>query len=372
MSSLKKNNILVTGGAGFIGSHLCENLLERGEEVFVVDDLSTGTVDNIKHLKDNSNLHFLYKKYKYETNEPYPLLELKPANFNNNFFAKNGQKGPRPISVVDTYPEQGNMHYFVEKIIEDKKIDEIYHLAASVGVKLIIEQPLKSFRNNIIGTDIVLKYAQIRNAKVLIASSSEVYGKNDGLPFKEDGDRVYGSVYNDRWGYALSKGTDEFLALAYFREKHLPVVIVRLFNVIGSRQTGFYGMVVPTFIKQAREGREITVFGNGEQTRCFAYVEDVVNALIGLMDNAEDQGQIFNLGSEEEISIKDLAQKVKTLTQSSSPIIFIPYTQAYGKGFEDMAHRRPDISRIKNLINWQPKFTLEESLKKIIGYFPSR
>jgi len=315
--------ILITGGAGFIGSHLAEKLLEQGEEVFVVDDLSTGSRDNIKHLEDNPKFRFV--------------------------------EG----SVLD------------KKLMSEvvAKVEQIYHLAASVGVKKIMEKPLESFLNNLKGTENVLDLACERKTPVLFASSSEVYGKNDGLPFKEDSDRVYGSAYNDRWGYALSKGSDEFLALAYFREKKLPVVIVRLFNVIGPRQTGFYGMVVPTFVKQALDGKPITIFGDGEQSRCFADIEDVIRALVDLMSHTEAQGQIFNLGSEEEISIKELAHKIKTLTQSESETTFIPYAEAYGTGFEDMAHRKPDISKIKECIGYQPKNSLEASLKKIIEHF---
>jgi len=318
--------ILVTGGVGFIGSYLAQILLEQGEEVFVIDNLSTGSRDNIKHLEDNQNFHFI--------------------------------EG----SVLDK-------NLMSETMAE---VEQVYHLAAAVGVKTVMEKPLESFLNNIKGTEVVLDLACKNKLPVLFTSSSEVYGKNDGLPFKEDSDRVYGSAYNDRWGYALSKGSDEFLSLAYFREKSLPVVIVRLFNVIGPRQTGFYGMVVPTFVKQALEGKSITVFGDGEQSRCFADIEDVTQALIDLMNHTEARGQIFNLGSEEEISIKELAQKIKTLTQSNSTINFIPYAEAYSSGFEDMAHRKPDLAKIKQTIEYQPKNSLEESLKKIIEYFHVR
>ncbi|MDP3990914.1 MAG: SDR family NAD(P)-dependent oxidoreductase [Candidatus Nealsonbacteria bacterium] len=318
-----KNIILITGGAGFIGSHLAEKLLSQGKEVFVVDDLSTGSRDNIKHLQNNQNFHFI--------------------------------EG----SVLD--------RSLMLEVID--KVGQVYHLAASVGVKTVMEKPLESFLNNLKGTEMILELACKNNLPVLLTSSSEVYGKNDSLPFKEESDRVYGSAYNDRWGYALSKGSDEFLALAYFREKKLPAIIVRLFNVIGPRQTGFYGMVVPTFIKQALEGKSIIVFGDGEQSRCFADIDDVAGALMDLMEHQGAPGQIFNLGSEEEISIKELAKKIKALVKSDSAINFIPYSQAYGPGFEDMAHRKPDISKIKQAIGYQPKNSLEQSLKKIIEYF---
>jgi UDP-glucose 4-epimerase len=318
--------ILVTGGAGFIGSHLTEKLLQKGEEVFVIDDLSTGSLENIKHLEDNSKFHFI--------------------------------KG----SVLD--------RDLVAQAVA--KVDEIYHLAAAVGVKTIIEKPLESFLVNIDGTKNVLEAANIRKIPVLITSSSEVYGKNENIPFKEEDDRIYGSAYHDRWGYGLSKGSDEFLGLAFFREKSLPVVIVRLFNVVGPRQSGSYGMVVPRFIKQALNNEPIEVYGDGGQTRCFGYVGSVVNALIELMGNKEKSyGQIFNVGSDEKISIKDLAQTIlKLIPQSNSKIKLIPYGQVYGENFEDMRDRQPDLSKIKKAINYQP-LALAESLQKTIDYFRS-
>jgi len=322
MPSNKK--ILITGGAGFIGSHLTEKLLQRGEEVFVVDNLSTGSSENIKQLENNPKFHFI--------------------------------KG----SVLDR-------DLVVQTVA---KVDEIYHLAAAVGVKTIIEKPLESFLVNIDGTKNVLEAADIRKIPVLITSSSEVYGKNEKLPFKEEDDRIYGSAYHDRWGYGLSKGSDEFLGLAYFREKGLPVVIVRLFNVIGPRQSGSYGMVVPRFIKQALTNEPLEVYGDGDQTRCFGYVGSVVNALIELMGNKEKSyGQIFNVGSDEKISIKELAQKIIQLVpKSSSKIKLITYAQVYGANFEDMRDRQPDLSKIKKTINYQP-ICLAESLQKTIDYF---
>lgn len=318
--------ILITGGAGFIGSFLAEKLLQKGEEVFVVDDLSTGSIDNIQYLKSNQNFHF-----------------IKGSALDKDLV---GQTVAR--------------------------VDEIYHLAAAVGVKTVMEKPLDSLLNNLLGAEIIFEAAAGHRLPVLFTSTSEVYGKNDGLPFKEDGDRVYGSAYNTRWGYGMSKGVDEFLALAYFREKKLPVIVVRLFNVIGPRQSGAYGMVVPRFIKQALSGEPLTIYGTGDQTRCFGYIEDAVEALIALASEPKTRGEIYNVGSDEEVTIKELAQKIITLTQSSSVIKFIPYAEAYGAGFEDMAHRRPDISKIKQAIGYQPKFTLEDSLKKIIDYFNAR
>lgn len=319
--------ILITGGAGFIGSYLAEKLLQKGEEVFVLDDLSTGSLENINHLKNNPKFHFT--------------------------------EG----SVLD------------KKLMSETiaKVNEIYHLAAAVGVKTVIEKPLGSLLNNLLGAEIVFEVAAHQRTPVLLASTSEVYGKNEDIPFREDSDRIYGSAYHTRWGYGMSKGIDEFLALAYFREKKLPVIIVRLFNVVGPRQSGAYGMVVPRFIQQALKGEALTIYGDGTQTRCFGYVDDVVDALIGLMASKEKaSGQIFNVGSDKEISIKDLAQKIIGLTVSSSKINFLPYAEVYGLDFEDMLYRKPDLAKIKEAINYQPKFTLEESLKKIIDYFNAK
>ncbi len=319
------NKILVTGGAGFIGSHLTEKLLAEGNEVFTIDDLSTGSLRNIGHLFDNQKFHF-----------------VKGSVLDKNLMAKM-------ISEVE----------------------EVYHLAAAVGVRTILGKPLNSLLTNIKGTENVLREAAKRKIKVLITSTSEVYGKDGKLPFKEEDDRTYGSVYNDRWVYAFSKAIDEFLALAYFREKKLPVVIVRLFNVIGPRQTGRYGMVVPTFIRQALNGEPITVFGDGKQTRCFADVADIVPALIKLMKTEKAQGKVVNLGSDQEITINELAEKVKKLTSSPSEIVHIPYEKAYPEGYEDMRHRMPDLTKVKKLIDFKPKITLEESIKKIISSFKS-
>ncbi len=314
--------ILITGGAGFVGSHLAEKLLQKGEEVFVVDNLSTGSLKNIEHLKENQNFHFIQG------------------------------------SVLD--------EDLMEEVIQP--VDEIYHLAAAVGVRQILGKPLKSLLTNIKGTEIVLKEAEKGRVKTLVVSSSEVCGKGDKLPFREEDDRTYGSVYNDRWVYAFSKAVDEFLGLAYWREKNLPVVIIRLFNVIGPRQTGFYGMVVPTFVKQALKGENITVFGDGQQCRCFADVDDITDALIKLMAEKKGEGKLFNLGSNREISINHLAELVKKQTSSSSEIIHIPYEKAYPEGYEDFRRRVPDITKIKNLIGYGVKVSLEESIRKIIEY----
>lgn len=324
--SHKNKKILVTGGAGFIGSHLVEKLLQNGEEVFVIDNLSTGRLENIKHLEENRKFHF----------------------------------------VKDSVLNESMMENLVAKA------DEIYHLAAAVGVRMILGKPLSSLLTNIKGAEIVLREAAKKKTKVLLVSSSEVCGKDEKVPFKEEDDRTYGSVYNDRWVYAFSKAVDEFLGLAYWREKEVPVRIVRLFNVIGPRQTGRYGMVVPTFVKQALEGKSVTIFGDGEQTRCFADIKDVVEALIKLMTTKEAEGQVVNLGSDDEISINQLAEKVNKLAGNSSEVVYIPYKEAYPDGYEDFRRRVPDISKIGNLIGYEPKVNLEESIKKIIKYYKTK
>lgn len=326
--------ILITGGAGFIGSHLAEKLLRRGkeDEVFVFDNLSTGNQDNIDYIKNK---------------EEY----------------------------------RDRLTFIRGDVLEDKnllaetigKVDEIYHLAAAVGVKTVMEKPLESFLINIDGTRNVLELAVASGRKipVLITSSSEVYGKNEKIPFKEEDDRIYGSAYNTRWGYGLSKGSDEFLGLAYFREKQLPVIIVRLFNVIGPRQSSAYGMVVPRLIKQALGGEPMTVYGDGEQTRCFGGVGNVTNILIDLMNSQKAIGHIFNVGSDEEISINGLAKKIKDLIGSESKIIHVPYVEVYGPDFDDMRHRKPDVSKIKDksLGVSYGRFSLEDELNQIIEYF---
>jgi UDP-glucose 4-epimerase len=315
--------VLITGGAGFVGSHLAEALLERGEEVFVIDNLSTGSIENIEHLKANERF-----RYTIDTimNEPVTA------------------------ELVD-------------------RADTIFHLAAAVGVRLIVESPVNTIETNVHGTETVLKLANKKKKKVIVASTSEVYGKSTQLPFGEGSDLVMGPTSKGRWSYACSKAIDEFLALAYFKEKKLPVVIVRLFNTVGPRQTGQYGMVIPSFVKQALAGRDITVFGDGKQSRCFTDVTDVVRALIDLAEHPGAVGEVFNLGSQQEITIVELAHKVKELTGSDSEIVFVPYAKAYEEGFEDMQRRVPDIGKIQSLTGYQPSLTLERTLERVIEHF---
>lgn len=317
---------LITGGAGFVGSHLSELLLEQGHEVFVIDNLSTGSIENIAHLKAHPAFHYVIDSV---DNEPV-LAEL-----------------------VD----QG---------------DVVFHLAAAVGVKLIVEQPVHTIETNVRGTEVVLKHANKKKKLVLIASTSEVYGKNAAVPFSEDADLVLGPTVKHRWAYACSKAIDEFLALAYWKEKKLPVVIARLFNTVGPRQTGQYGMVIPTFVRQALAGRPITVYGDGTQTRSFTYVGDVVGALARLAVEPRAIGRVFNIGNGHEITIRDLAERVKQLAGSQSPIVTIPYEQAYEEGFEDMPRRVPDTTRLHDLIGYEPRVQLDEILARVIEYFHNR
>jgi UDP-glucose 4-epimerase len=318
--------VLITGGAGFIGSHLADAYLQRGDEVLIIDDLSTGTIENIRHLKNN------------------PRFQYTIDSVHNQ---------PVTAELVD-------------------QCDVVVHLAAAVGVKLIVESPVRTIETNVKGTEVVLALANKKQKRVLVASTSEVYGLSTDVPFKEDGNLVMGATTKGRWSYACSKAIDEFLALAYWREKKLPTTVVRLFNTVGPRQTGRYGMVIPTFVKQALAGRPITVYGNGKQTRCFGYVGDVVGALIKLMDHADSVGQVYNIGSTEEISIVKLAEKVKELTNSDSEIVFVPYDEAYEEGFEDMPRRVPDTSKIKQLVGFQPKMKLEGILQSVIDYHSGR
>jgi UDP-glucose 4-epimerase len=318
--------VLITGGAGFVGSHLSEALLDRGDEVFILDNLSTGSIDNVIHLKDNPRFHYTIDSV---TNEPV-LAEL-----------------------VD-------------------RCDIVVHLAAAVGVKLIVEQPVHTIETNVHGTEVVLKHANKKKKLVLIASTSEVYGKSVDVPFREDADLVLGATGKHRWAYACSKMIDEFLALAYWKERKLPVIIVRLFNTVGPRQTGQYGMVIPTFVRQALAGKPITVFGDGTQSRSFTYVGDVVRAMVALIDNPRAVGQVFNIGNGHEITIGDLAAKVKQMTGSASEIVTIPYDQAYEAGFEDMPRRVPDISRIRALVGYEPTVELDETLARVIEHFRQR
>jgi len=314
---------LITGGAGFIGSHLSEYLLRQGNEVYILDDLSTGSLYNIEHLKENPMFHYVIDSI---------------------------------FSISET-----------EKLVQI--CDCIFHLAASVGVKLVIEQPLDSLQNNIKGTEIILDLAYQEKKRVLITSSSEVYGKNDYLPFTEEDDRVYGSVYSPRWGYAFSKSIDEFMALAYYKEKGLQAIVTRLFNTVGYRQTGAYGMVIPRFVKQAIDNEDITVYGDGKQSRCFTDVSDVVKALYALMNSDKTIGEVYNIGSYNEISIVNLANEIISMTNSSSNIVFIDYSNVYGIGFEDMKKRIPNISKIQNTVGYDPNVDLKQIINNVIRYF---
>jgi UDP-glucose 4-epimerase len=318
--------VLITGGAGFIGSHLSDAYVERGDEVYVIDDLSTGSIDNIAHLKKHPRLHYT-------------------------------------IDSVHNQP-------VVAELID--QCDVVFHLAAAVGVKLIVESPVRTIETNVRGTEVVLAQANKKKKKVLIASTSEVYGLSNDVPFREDGNLVMGATTKGRWSYACSKAIDEFLALAYWREKKLPTIVVRLFNTVGPRQTGQYGMVIPTFVKQALAGRPITVYGTGEQTRCFGYVKDIVGALVSLMDKSESVGEVFNIGSNEEVSINQLAERVRELTGSKSEIVRVPYDEAYEEGFEDMPRRVPDVSKVSALVGFKATVTLEEILHSVIEYYSGR
>jgi UDP-glucose 4-epimerase len=314
---------LITGGAGFIGSHLSEALLDGGHEVLILDNLSTGSIDNIAHIKGRPGF-----EYFIDTVQNEPLL----------------------AELID-------------------RSDVVFHFAAAVGVKLIVEQPVYTIETNVHGTEVVLTHANKKKKLVVIASTSEVYGKSDKVPFREDADLVLGPTTKHRWAYACSKAIDEFLALAYWKERKLPVIIVRFFNTVGPRQTGQYGMVIPNFVRQALAGEPITVFGDGTQQRAFTHVHDVVGALLKIVVEPTAVGQVFNIGNTEEISIRALADRVKELTGSQSIIKLIPYDQAYESGFEDMPRRVPDLSKIKKLIGYETKHNLDDILTQVIDYF---
>ena len=311
---------LITGGAGFIGSHLAEHLLAQGHDVSILDNLSTGSIDNIVHLKGR------------------PGFDYTIDSVSN---------GPLVAELID-------------------RSDVVFHLAAAVGVKLIVEQPVHTIETNVHGTEVVLKHASKKKKLVFIASTSEVYGKSVDVPFREDADLVLGPTEKHRWAYACSKLLDEFLALAYWKERRLPVVIVRLFNTVGPRQTGQYGMVLPNFVRQALGGEPITVFGDGTQSRSFTYVGDVVDALVKLAAEATAIGHVFNIGNTDEITIKALAERVRALTGSRSPIRYIPYDEAYEAGFEDMPRRVPDIAKIRQLIGFQPRLPLDDIILRVV------
>lgn len=314
--------LLITGGAGFIGSHLADAYLERGDEVGIIDDLSTGSIENIQHLKHHPRF-----SYTFDTVLNAPVL----------------------AELVD-------------------RADVVVHLAAAVGVNLIVESPVRTIETNVRGTEVLLEIASRKKRPVLIASTSEVYGLSDQVPFQENGNLVLGATNKGRWSYACSKAIDEFLALAYWREKKLPTIVVRLFNTVGPRQTGQYGMVVPRFVKQALAGRPMTIFGDGTQTRCFCHVSDVVGALTKLLDHPGAIGEVFNIGSTEEVSIQQLAETVRRLAESTSEIVHVPYADAYEGGFEDMPRRVPDTSKIANLIGFKTTHSLEESVRSVIAF----
>ena len=317
--------VLITGGAGFIGSHLAEAHLKRGDEVYIIDDLSTGSMKNIGRIKGLSNFHY--------------------------------------------YPDSVTNQHLVAELVD--LCDAVYHLAAAVGVKLIVESPVRTIETNVRGTEVVLHHAAKKRKRVLITSTSEVYGKRDRVPFSEDDDLMMGATTKGRWSYACSKAIDEFLAIAYWKEKRVPTIIARLFNTVGPRQTGRYGMVVPNFVRQALAGKDITVYGDGSQSRCFTHVSDVVGALMRLIESRRAVGEVYNIGSDREVTILELAERVKSLTGSDSRIVFTPYDQAYEEGFEDMLRRVPDLSKIHKLIDYQPTFDLDEILKSVIDHHRS-
>ena len=319
-------HVLITGGAGFIGSHLAEHLLDAGHGVAVIDDLSTGSITNVDHLKAHSRFSY----------------------------------------AIDTIFNEALLAEHVDRC------DAVAHLAAAVGVRLIVDAPVRTIETNVHGTEVVLRHAAKKQKLVLIASTSEVYGKRTSVPFREDADLLLGSPHQHRWAYACSKAIDEFLGLAYWKEKQVPVVVARLFNTVGPRQTGRYGMVIPTFVRQALAGEPLTVFGDGSQTRSFADVKDVVEALAGLLGEPRAVGDVFNVGNPEEVCIRVLAERVKKAAGSRSEIVTVPYGEAYEAGFEDMPRRVPDIGKIQELIGWTPRLRLEDILERVVAHVPDR
>ena len=318
--------VLITGGAGFIGSHLADACIARGDEVFVLDDLSTGTLDNLAQLAGNPRFHFTHGT------------------------VRNTQT--------------------VEKLVD--ACDVVFHLAAAVGVQLIVEQPVRTIETNVHGTEVILSAAARHGKRVLITSTSEVYGLSQDIPFREDSSLVIGATTKSRWGYACSKALDEFLALAYYRERNLPVVIVRLFNTVGPRQVGRYGMVIPRLVAQALDGAALTVHGTGEQTRCFGYVGDIVDAILKLMEHPEAAGEVFNLGSTEEVSINALAERVLAVTGSRSSVVHVPYAEAYVDGFEDMPRRVPDTSKAEKHVGFRAQTSLDDILRAVVSAMRKR
>jgi UDP-glucose 4-epimerase len=314
---------LITGGCGFIGSWLAEELIKQNKKVIVIDDLSTGSLKNVSNIINHPNFS-LY---------------------------------------IDTILNEN----ILEELV--KRVDFVFHLAAVVGVKKVIDYPIQSIIVNIEGTHNILKICSRYRKKILITSTSEIYGKNMNIPFNEDADIVIGSTKKRRWSYACTKAIDEFLAFAFYEEYNLPVIIIRLFNTVGPRQTERYGMVIPRFVKQALNGKDITVFGNGEQSRCFIHVKDAINCMLGLIEKEESYGEVFNIGSDKEIKIKDLAFLVKEITESKSEIKFIKPEEIYSKGFEDMERRVPDLSKIKKILKFQPEYSIKDIINDVIEYF---
>lgn len=321
-----RQRVLITGGAGFIGSHLAEELLRRGNEVHLIDDLSTGSIENIDHLRGDPNLHY----------------------------------------AIDTIANESVLAELVDRC------DTIYHMAAAVGVKLVVEEPVRTIETNIYGTEAVLRHAAKKGRRVVLASTSEVYGKSARVPFREDDAMVLGPSTTRRWGYACSKAIDEFLALAYFHEHGLPVTVLRFFNTVGPRQVGTYGMVVPRFVRAALRGEPLGIHGDGLQTRCFSFVGDVVGAAIKVAAGSYTVGEVYNVGTDEEISIAELAERVVAVCGSASPIVHVPCEEAYGEGFEDMRRRVPDLSKIRQAIGWKPEYDLGRILSAVVEYESGR